>query len=205
MITEKRLAKFAAVAANRQNLTVILENVHDRHNIGAVMRTCDAVGIQELYILYTEKHLQERHLNDVKSTSTGVRKWLDVYFHTEVETCITAVRKKYSSILGTHLAKDSKDLYELDLTENVALLFGNEHDGISEAALAHCDGNFTIPQYGMVGSLNISVACAVTLYEAARQRGAAGKYSSADNLDAEQQSTYERYVAIHKSRYTERG
>ncbi len=200
MITEKRLEKFARVAATRQNMTVILENVHDRHNIGAVMRSCDAVGIQELFVLYTEKRLQERHLNDVKSTSTGVRKWMDVHFFTEVGPCFEAVRERYKLVMGTHLAEDSKDLYALDLTQNVALLFGNEHEGISKEALQHCDGNFTIPQFGMVGSLNISVACAVTIYEAARQRKSKGLY---DRLEAlpQNEALYDKYIAIHNKRY----
>jgi len=202
MITDKRRSKLAAVAALRQSMTVILENVHDRHNIGAVMRTCDAVGIQEIFILNTEKHLQEKALEDVKSTSTGVRKWLDVRYFEEVDVCMQEVRKKYDKILGTHLSSDSKDLHQLDLTQKVALLFGNEHDGISQSALKYCDGNFTIPQYGLVGSLNISVACAVSLYEACRQRKEADLYNS----DLESQSDakkklYERYIAIHNKRY----
>ena len=200
-ISERRLEKFEQVAATRQDMTVILENVHDRHNIGAVMRSCDSVGIQELYILYTEKHLQERHLNEVKSASTGVRKWMDVHFFTEVEPCFEAVRKRYDFVLGTHLSEDSKDLYTLDLTQKVALLFGNEHDGISQDALLHCDGNFTIPQFGMVGSLNISVACAVTIYEAARQRKSKGLYDTNFESQPHKRALYNKYVAIHKKRY----
>ena len=122
MISEKRLEKFARVAALRQDMTVILENVHDRHNIGAVLRSCDAVGIQDLVILYTEKRLQDRHLDEVKSTSTGVRKWMDVHFFTEIEPCFKEVRKRYDLVLGTHLAEDSKDLYTLDLTKKVACM-----------------------------------------------------------------------------------
>ncbi len=201
MISEKRLEKFARVAALRQDMTVILENVHDRHNIGAVLRSCDAVGIQELFILYTEKRLQERHLDEVKSTSTGVRKWMDVHFFTEIEPCFKEVRERYDLVLGTHLAEDSKDLYTLDLTKKVALLFGNEHEGISSEALTHCDGNFTIPQFGMVGSLNISVACAVTIYEAARQRKAADLYDINFDAQPHKQPLYDKYVDIHNKRY----
>ena len=127
MITDQRLERLAAVAAARQNMTVILENVHDRHNIGAVMRTCDAVGIQEIYVLYTEEQLQERHLQDVKSTSTGVRKWLDVHFYTEVGPCFEAVRARYAHIYATHLDADAKNLYDLDLSSSVALLLSLIH------------------------------------------------------------------------------
>lgn len=197
MITEERLAKFARVAAARQNMTVIIENVHDPHNIGAVMRTCDSVGIQEIYILYTEEHLNEEQLNKVQGSATGVRKWLHINFYRDVTACFEAVQQKYDTILATHLDHEGKSLYDLDMTGNVALLFGNEHAGISEAALKYADGNFIIPQYGMVNSLNISVACAVTLYEAARQRTAKGLYSDQPSKPA----LYDHYVSQHNKRY----
>jgi tRNA (guanosine-2'-O-)-methyltransferase len=90
-------------------------------------------------------------------------------------------------------------LYDLNLTESVALLFGNEHKGVSEAALTYCDGNFLIPQYGMVQSLNISVACAVSVYEALRQRKASGFYSDNPVLnETEQAELYEQYQLRHE-------
>ena len=79
--------------------------------------------------------------------------------------------------LGNHLGAKSKSLLELDLTESVALLFGNERLGITEQSLAYADGNFVIPQVGMTESLNISVACAVSVYEAFRQRKLKGFYN----------------------------
>ena len=197
VITEERLAKFARVAATRQNMTVIIENVHDPHNIGAVMRTCDSVGIQELFILFTEDHLDSKRLDQVHGSATGVRKWLHIHIYRDVDACFKVVREKYDAIYATHLDHESKGLYDLDLTRNVALLFGNEHQGISEASLAHADGNFIIPQFGMVNSLNISVACAVSLYEAARQRQAAGLYENGK----ENKALYEHYISQHNKRY----
>ena len=170
-MTSERNEKFKNVADQRQgNLTVILENVHDAHNIGAVLRTCDSVGVQEVYVLYTEGNLSEENIKLGKRSSAGARKWVTVHHYTDVDLCFQDIRKKYKHIYATHLSKDASDLYELDLTESVALLFGNEKDGVSEATLSHVDGNFIIPQVGMVQSLNISVACAVSLYEAFRQR-----------------------------------
>ncbi len=201
VITEKRLAKFARVAALRQSMTVVIENVHDPHNIGAVMRTCDSVGIQELFVLYTENHLSPERFDDVKGSSTGVRKWLDVHFFTDPHACFQEVRKRYSKILATHLNAESKDLYELDLTEDVALLFGNEHAGLSETSLSYADGNFTIPQFGMVNSLNISVACAVSLYEAARQRSKAQMYSEELPEQGAKQTIFDAYKKEHYKRY----
>ena len=201
VITEKRLDKFARVAALRQNMTVIIENVHDPHNIGAVMRTCDSVGIQEMYVLYTEARLTEERLKEVQGSSTGVRKWLDIHFFTEPALCFQAVRKKYDKIWATHLDTESVELYELDLTDKVALLFGNEHEGLTEAALSYTDGNFIIPQFGMVNSLNISVACAVSLYEAARQRHKKGMYSEELQDAGPKRDLYNSYIDIHNKRY----
>ena len=197
LITEQRLEKFARVATARQDMTVIIENVHDPHNIGAVMRTCDSVGIQELYILYTEDHLEESRLDHVKGSATGVRKWLNIHLYREVKSCFTAVKKKYDYVYATHLGKDSKSLYDLEVTGKVAFLFGNEKEGISEEAVAYTDGNFTIPQYGMVNSLNISVAGAITLYEACRQREAAGLYEEGEFNE----ELYNHYIAQHNVRY----
>ena len=201
-MTPERLAKFKKVVAQRQlNLTVILENVHDIHNIGAVLRTCDSVGVAEIFVLYTEPQLDEERLQLGKRSSSGARKWVDVNYYTDVEACFRHVRKKYKLVLGTHLSKDAKNLYDLDLTQSVALLFGNEHEGISEASLAHSDGNFIIPQMGMVQSLNISVACAVSLYEASRQRKEKGAYDGANPaLKIAKNSILEKYIERHNSR-----
>lgn len=86
------------------------------------------------------------------------------------------LRSKYNKILTTSLSSDAVSLYALDLTQKVALVFGNEHSGVSEEIREMSDGNFVIPQIGMIQSLNISVACAVTLYEAFRQKNGAHHY-----------------------------
>ncbi len=145
-MTEERLEKFKKVVAKRQgNITVILENVHDMHNIGAVMRTCDSVGIMEIYVLQSNPNIQYSQLVLGKRTSAGTRKWVDLHYFTDVESCFAAVRSKYAKIFATHLDADSKSIYNLDLTDSVALLFGNEKDGVTEAALKRCHGNFNIP------------------------------------------------------------
>ncbi|MEM8528285.1 MAG: RNA methyltransferase [Bacteroidota bacterium] len=199
-MNEKRRTKMWAVAKRRQsNLTVILENVHDQHNIGAVLRSCDSVGIPEIYILQSDPNLQKTRLALGKKTSAGSRKWVDAHYYTDTEKCFQKVRERYDFIYSTHLATDSKSLYELNLTTSVALLFGNEKSGLSEAALAHSDGNFIIPQVGMASSLNISVACAISVYEAFRQRKLKGFYD--ENLvqtEGEQQTMFENYVERHK-------
>ena len=175
-MTPERYTRLASVLNKRQpHLTVVLENVFDPHNISAVMRTCDAVGIQDIYILNTKIPPHKRW--GAKSSSSAA-KWLSIHQFTNAEECFTALRAKFKKIYTTHLSTDAVGLHELNLTESVALVFGNEHSGVSEEIIAMADGNFIIPQVGIIKSLNISVACAVTLYEAFRQKTNAGHYAA---------------------------
>ena len=176
-MTPERREKLLSVLNKRQNdLTVVLENVFDPHNISAVMRTCDAVGIQEIYVLNNKI---PRHKKWGAKSSSSAAKWLTIHQFTEAGDCFRALRSKYSRILTTHLSTDASGLYELDFTGSIALVFGNEHSGVSDEIRELADGNFIIPQVGIIRSLNISVACAVTLYEAYRQKKNAGHYESA--------------------------
>lgn len=173
-MTPGRKAKLESVLSKRQNdITIVLENVFDPHNVSAVMRTCDAVGVQELYVLNTKI---PRHKKWGAKSSSSAAKWLTIHQFENAAACFAELRKKYSKILTTHLSSDALNLYEIDLTETVALIFGNEHSGVSDEIRGLADGNFIIPQAGIIRSLNISVACAVTLYEAYRQKTIAGHY-----------------------------
>ncbi|MGN6164076.1 MAG: TrmH family RNA methyltransferase [Flavisolibacter sp.] len=173
-MTNERRTKIETVLSKRQNdLTIVLENVFDPHNISAVMRSCDAVGVQEIYVLTTKI---PRHKKWGERSSSSAAKWLTVHQFDNAEECFAALRKKYATILTTHLSGDAVSLYELNLSKSTALVFGNEHAGVSEEIRAMGDGNFIIPQVGMIQSLNISVACAVSLYEAYRQKQLAGHY-----------------------------
>ena len=174
-MTPERSERLNSVLNKRQpNITVVLENVADPHNISAVMRTCDAIGVQDIYVLNTDI---QRHKKWGAKSSSSAAKWLTVHQFTDVKSCFEALRKNYNKIYITHLAADAVSLHQLDLTESVALVFGNEHSGVSDELIGLCDGNFIIPQVGIIKSLNISVACAVTLYEAYRQKSIAGHYS----------------------------
>ena len=167
-MTPERTERLTSVLNKRQpDLTVVLENVFDPHNISAVMRTCDAVGIQDIYIL---NHKIPPHRKFGERSSSSAAKWLTVHQFTDAVECFAALRENFKKIYTTHLSTDAVGLYELNLTESVALVFGNEKLGVSEEIIAMADGNFIIPQVGIIKSLNISVACAVTLYEAFRQK-----------------------------------
>ena len=174
-MTPERQERILNVLNKRQqDITVVLENVFDPHNISAVMRSCDAIGIQEIYILNTRI---PPHKKWGAKSSSSANKWLTIHQFNNVLDCFSALRKKYDIILTTHLAGDALPLHKIDFTRCIALIFGNEHDGVSEEIRKLADGNFIIPQVGMIRSLNISVACAVTLYEAFRQKMNAGHYS----------------------------
>ena len=181
-ISESRLSKFKQVASHRQtDLTVVLENVHDLHNIGAVLRSCDSVGIDEIYLIDSDPRLTDRKISESKSSSTGIIKWIRINEYDSVEKCMMDVRSKYKTVIGTLLGDESKSLFDLDYTSSTALVFGNEKDGITEELAAHLDHNMIIPQFGFAQSLNISVACAVTLYEVLRQRMNQDMYGSGKN------------------------
>ena len=154
-MTPERMERLTSVLNKRQDdITVVLENVFDPHNISAVMRTCDAVGVQEIYILNTKI---PRHKKWGSKSSSSAAKWLTVHQYEDAAECFLSLRKRYSSILTTYLSSDSISLHQLDLTKSTALVFGNEHSGVSEEIRELADGNFVIPQIGIIQSLNISV------------------------------------------------
>ena len=176
-MTPERRQRLTSVLNKRQpDLTVVLENVFDPHNISAVMRTCDAVGIQDVYIL--NNRIPPHKKWGYRSSSTATE-WLTIHQFTDLHECFSALRKKYGKIYATHLDDEATSLHELNLAQSVALVFGNERDGVSEEITKLVDGTFLIPQVGIIKSLNISVACAVTLYEAYRQKEIAGQYRQA--------------------------
>ena len=172
-ITERRKEKIITVASARQeSLRLVLENVHDPHNVSAVFRSCDAVGIPKVSLIYNI----EKYPKIGSKSSASAFKWVEKEKFTEVKNCYDHLRDEGFTILASSLKANSLNLYELDLTKKVALVFGNEHRGISDEAETLADNIFYIPMLGMVQSLNISVAAAVTLYEAMRQRMLKGFY-----------------------------
>lgn len=173
-MTPERHQRLISVLNKRQpDITVVLENVFDPHNVSAVMRTCDAVGIQDVYIL--NDRIPPHKKWGYRSSSTAAE-WLTIHQFTNVDECFVELRKRYTKMYATHLSNEAIPLHQLNLTESVALVFGNETFGVSEEITKMVDGTFIIPQVGIIKSLNISVACAVTLYEAFRQKQIAGHY-----------------------------
>lgn len=201
-MNQSREQKLRSVIRQSQpDLTVVLENIFDPLNISAVLRSCDAVGVREVFVVYTKQYLDKRGLILGKRTSGGTFKWIDVYVFEDLQECMRRVRERYGRILATLPPGDGvPSLYEHPLAEPVALLFGNEDEGVSSEAQSLCDGSFTIPQSGFAESLNISVACAVSLFEAKRQRMERGFYEENPRLkDEEQEMLFQRWSGMLKS------
>ena len=185
--TERRQARIRSVLARRQpDLTVVLENVHDPHNVSAILRSCDGVGVLWAHAVYTIEEPPAGAF--ARQTSASAAKWVEVERHKSLGDCFERLRAEGFAILVTSIGPGTRSLYEWDLREPVALVLGNEMRGVSTEARDLSDGAIHIPMAGMVESLNVSVACAVCLYEAFRQRNAAGDYElpklDADHLRA---------------------
>ena len=183
-MTQERKDKLTRVLEKRQfNLTVIFENVQDPHNIAAVLRTCESAGIQEVHILNHSIPPHPKFGDGLGyRSSSSAWKWLTLHYHTDLNACVQQVKSEGFSLMATALNEKAVDLYDVDFTQKLALVFGNERKGVSDEMLALCEGNFLIPQMGIIQSLNISVACAICLYEAYRQKKVKGDYTPQSGL-----------------------
>jgi len=170
----RRIDRVRSTATRRlPDLTVVLENIHDPHNVSAIMRTCDAVGVLQVELLYTV----EKFPRIGKKSSSSANKWVKHRRHHSVQQCYACLRGEGYAIYATRLDPHATLLYDLDLTRKVAFVLGNEHRGVSDEAAKHADASIVIPMRGMIESLNVSVAAGVCLYESLRQRLARGDMS----------------------------
>ena len=170
--SEKRKQRIRSVLSRRQyDAVVFLDSIRNPHNISAIMRTCDAAGIQRL--LYTSDGGVFSFLREI---SSGSEKWVDVERVEEPVEVIKGFKKKGYRIYSTALLDESVDYRRVDWTIPFVLVMGNEVSGVSKEILELSDRVVKIPMYGMVQSLNVSVACGVVLYEVVRQREERGMY-----------------------------
>jgi tRNA (guanosine-2'-O-)-methyltransferase len=176
MKSEKRTQKIFSVLSRRQpDLTLVIENIHDPHNVSAMLRSADAVGIHEVQLVYTK----EKFPKVGKKSSSSADKWVERRKFDSIQSCYERLHSEGFTIYATRLDESARSLYSLDLTAKTAFVFGNEHAGVSDEAVRLADAAIMIPMMGMIQSLNVSVACAVTLYEALRQRLEDNKYGRA--------------------------
>ncbi len=181
MSTPQRFHRLRAVLDQRQpDLTVILEDVQIPRNFAALLRTCDAVGVLEAHAVWRERG----QLKISRPASGGTRKWVPVRKHKELDGAVDHLRGRGLRIVAAHLADRAVDYREVDYTRPTAILLGQEETGVTPQALAMADDLVVIPMMGMGLSLNVSVAAALILFEARRQREAAGLYGQS-RLDPE--------------------
>lgn len=190
-VTPERLKRLDAVLAMRQpDLTVFAENLHKPRNWSAMVRNCDAVGINEMHVLPGSNSIRT-HWN----TSQGAEKWMRIKTHESTADACEHLKSRNFQLLAAHLSDAAVDYRQIDYTQPTALVLGTELFGVSDTTLAYVDQQISIPMMGVTQSLNVSVACAIVLYEAQRQRQSAGMYTEC-RLDA-QTLTEQRFEWLH--------
>ena len=180
-LTEGRKARLKSVLEKRQHdLTLVLNNIHDPHNVSAILRSCDAFGVFGVHLYYTK----ERFPALANSSSGSAKKWIELTRHRDAGAMVEGLRARGMQIVGTGFSATARPVTDIDFTRPTAIILGNEHRGMDPDVKAHVPDEIYIPMFGMVQSLNVSVAAAVILYEAMRQRLAAGMFERT-SLDAE--------------------
>ncbi|MDF2177970.1 tRNA (guanosine(18)-2'-O)-methyltransferase TrmH [Aliiglaciecola sp. CAU 1673] len=191
-MTPERYQRIRKMLNLRQpDLTVCMEQVHKTHNLSAIVRSADAVGIHRVHLIWAEdaKGVFEHHprlsAQDQETalaprirrgTSMGSQNWLRLRPHLNTQEAVQDLKSQGMQVLVAHLSDKAVDFRDIDYTQPTAVLFGQEKYGATEEAVALADQEIMIPMMGMVQSLNVSVAAALVLYEAQRQRQEAGLY-----------------------------
>ena len=175
----QRISTF--VDLRQADLTVCLEQVHKPHNVSAIVRSCDAVGIHTVHSVTRDKDPLR------KDTAMGAEDWVFHQSHNSINAAVDYFHQQDMQVLVTHLDDDAVDFREIDYTRPTAIILGQEKFGATPQAVALADKKIVIPMVGMVQSLNVSVAAALVLYEAQRQRQQAGMYQRAQLSHAQRQ------------------
>ena len=185
-MTPERYARIVGVLDRRQpDLTVIADRVHKPHNISAIVRTCDAVGVGHVHVVWPE---DDKDFRVLRRQAKGSQQWVDVHEYNRVTEVADRLHARGFTLVAAHFSERAVDYRTLDWTQPMALMLGQEKDGITEEAAAVADVHAIIPMMGMVASYNVSVAAAIMLAEAQRQRELAGLYARRRLSDEE----YER-------------
>ena len=168
----KRFKSIISVLQRRQrSLTVIADKVHKGRNLAAILRSCDAVGIQQVHNV-----LSDDTYRSFSGTSASAQKWVTVEHHQNIETPLKRLKAEGFQLVAANLYRDAIDYRDIDFTRPTGIVMGAEVEGVSDFAAEFVDHNIILPMHGMVESYNVSVACALILNEAMRQREAAGFY-----------------------------
>ncbi len=169
--TQHRRERMESVLAHRQpDLTLVLANIHDPHNVSAIYRSCDAFGVESVHLYYTDTAFPILG----RKSSASARKWVQSKRHRDKEELAQALSGM--QILVTDCTPTARPMRSWDFTKPTAIIMGNEHSGVAPELAEIATGELYIPMYGMIQSFNVSVAAAIILAEAARQREEAGLY-----------------------------
>nr|WP_113868917.1 tRNA (guanosine(18)-2'-O)-methyltransferase TrmH [Brenneria salicis]NMN93298.1 tRNA (guanosine-2'-O-)-methyltransferase [Brenneria salicis ATCC 15712 = DSM 30166]RBP58703.1 tRNA (guanosine-2'-O-)-methyltransferase [Brenneria salicis ATCC 15712 = DSM 30166]RLM29391.1 tRNA (guanosine(18)-2'-O)-methyltransferase TrmH [Brenneria salicis ATCC 15712 = DSM 30166] len=171
-MTPQRYARIREMLTCRQpDLTLCMEQVHKPHNISAVIRAADAVGVHQVHAVWPTNRMKT-----LVSSAAGSNSWVEVKTHRTIHDAVSHLKSAGMQVLATHLSEQAVDFRDIDYTRPICILLGQEKTGITAEALKLADRDIIIPMTGMVQSLNVSVASALILYEAQRQRQMAGMY-----------------------------
>jgi len=171
-MTPERFKKLTTVLQRRQlDLSVVMDKVHKGHNLSAVIRTCDAVGVHNVHAVTPDPGVRTS-----KDITSGSGKWVNVHRYENIADAVGNVKKQNMRVYAAHLSDSARDFRDIDFTQPCAIMLGTELFGVSDDGLDLADEHIIIPMLGMIDSLNVSVAAALILFEAQRQRLAAGLY-----------------------------
>jgi len=189
--TDQRARRMMEVLAKRQNdLTLVINNIHDPHNVSAILRSCDAFGIPRVHLLYTSNVFPELG----KKSSASAIKWVERINHSSAPELVRVLRQQGFNPVRTGFSPKAVPVHEWDFTRPTAVILGNEHSGVEKDLLEEVEHELYIPMQGMVQSLNVSVAAAIILYEAFRQRNEAGLYSRPSFPPQELEAYFDKWI-----------
>lgn len=189
-MTPERRERIHSVLSKRQpDLTLVTDHVVKERNLAAVVRTCDAVGIPTMHSVTDAEPYRT-----YRGTSASAQKYVDVKHHSTAVDILRELRGKGYNVVAANLSDQAIDYREVDYTRPTALLMGAEIEGVSSSALAFVDTQVVIPMMGMVESFNVSVAAAVILSEAQRQRQVAGMYDRVQLAEDDYKSLFFRWA-----------
>jgi len=189
--TDRRKQRIKDVlAARQQDLTLVLNNIHDPHNVSAILRSCDAFGVPWVHLLYTGQQFPQMG----SKTSASARKWVSRIRHRDAREMVQNLRNQGLHLVRTGFGKSAVMVQDFDFTRPAAVILGNEHSGVQEDLLHLVEHEICIPMHGMVQSLNVSVAAAIILYEAYRQRLQAGLLRERALTSVQQEEMYNEWL-----------
>ena len=167
-VTPQRLAKIESLLPLRtRHIAVVLEDVYQSHNAGAILRSCDAFGIQDVHCI-----IEKNQFSTKSKVAKGAAQWLDISYHNQepeevespTQSCVERLKRNGYKIIATS-PHATKTLQELPVDQKLAFLFGTEEEGLTEEAVKLADDTIKIPMYGFVESLNVSVSVALIMFD----------------------------------------